>query len=94
LSNQLFGPKRGLDFADETGRAIDPRTDWDGWKRLLATAGVRDGRLHDARHTAATDLLLLGVHERTIMSVLGRPAWLVNHRDVEPLHARNYADPQ
>ncbi len=33
--------------------------------------GVRDGRLHDARHTAATDLLLLGVHERTIMSVLG-----------------------
>jgi integrase len=34
-------------------------------------AGVRDGRLHDARHTAATVLLLLGVHERTIMSVLG-----------------------
>jgi integrase len=32
---------------------------------------VRDGRLHDARHTAATVLLLLGVHERTIMSVLG-----------------------
>ena len=31
----------------------------------------RDGRLHDARHTAATVLLLLGVHERTIMSVLG-----------------------
>jgi integrase len=58
-------------FADETGRAVNPRTDWDGWKRLLASAGVRDGRLHDARHTAATDLLLLGVHERTIMSVLG-----------------------
>ena len=37
----------------------------------MTTAGVRDGRLHDARHTAATGLLLLGVHERTIMSVLG-----------------------
>lgn len=61
----------GWIFADETGRAINPRTDWDNWKRLLATAGVRDGRLHDARHTAATALLLLGVHERTIMSVLG-----------------------
>jgi integrase len=36
-----------------------------------AAADVRDGRLHDARHTAATELLLLGVHERTIMSVLG-----------------------
>lgn len=32
---------------------------------------MRDGRLHDARHTAATVLVLLGVHERTIMSVLG-----------------------
>ena len=63
--------EEGWIFADETGRAINPRTDWDGWKRLLSIAGVRDGRLHDARHTAATDLLLLGVHERTIMSVLG-----------------------
>lgn len=32
---------------------------------------MRDGRLHDARHTAATVLLLLGVHERAIMSILG-----------------------
>jgi integrase len=58
-------------FADELGRAINPRTDWDRWKRLLTVADVRDGRLHDARHTAATMLLLLGVHERAIMSVLG-----------------------
>lgn len=58
-------------FTTETGGPINPRTDWDGWKRLLRTAGVRDGRLHDARHTAATVLLLLGVHERTIMGVLG-----------------------
>ncbi|MBA8793905.1 integrase [Friedmanniella endophytica] len=35
------------------------------------SAGVRDGRLHDARHTAATVLLLLGVHERAMMSLLG-----------------------
>jgi integrase len=63
--------EEGWIFADETGRAVNPRTDWDGWKRLLATAGVRDGRLRDARHTAATVLLLLGVHERTAMSVLG-----------------------
>ena len=30
-----------------------------------------DGRLHDARHTAATVLLVLGVPERTVMSVMG-----------------------
>jgi hypothetical protein len=31
------------------------------WKKLLGDAGIRDGRLHDARHTAATVLLILGV---------------------------------
>ncbi len=30
------------------------------WKRLLVDAGLRDGRLHDARHTAATVLLMRG----------------------------------
>ena len=61
----------GWIFSNEIGRALNPRTDWDNWKKLLKAAGVRDGRLHDARHTAATVLLLIGVHERTIMSVLG-----------------------
>jgi integrase len=58
-------------FATEAGRSINPRTDWDEWKRLLRRAGLRDGRLHDARHTAATVLLLLGVNERSIMAVMG-----------------------
>ncbi len=38
---------------------------------LLTAAGVRDGRLHDARQTAATVLLLLGVPERTVMGLMG-----------------------
>jgi integrase len=58
-------------FATETGRPINPRTDWTRWKELLADAGVRDGRLHDARHTAATVLLLLGVSERAMMGIMG-----------------------
>lgn len=62
---------QGWIFATELGAPLNPRTDWDRWKQLLRSAGVRDGRLHEARHTAATVLLLLGVHERTIMSVLG-----------------------
>jgi len=41
------------------------------WKRLLVTANVPERRLHDARHTAATVLLLLGVTERTVVSVMG-----------------------
>lgn len=58
-------------FATETGRGTSPRTDYDDWKELLADAKVRDGRLHDARHTAATVLLILGVSERAVMGLMG-----------------------
>jgi integrase len=58
-------------FTDPTGHPINPRTDYGEWKKLLSEAGLRDGRLHDARHTAATVLLLLGVPERTAMGVMG-----------------------
>ena len=67
---QLWADEGWL-FADETGHAINPRTDWDRWKQLVEAAGVRDGRLHDARHTAATVLLLLGVTDRAIMGIMG-----------------------
>jgi integrase len=45
--------------------------DYREWKSLLVAAGIRNGRLHDARHTAATVLLLLGVPERAVMDVMG-----------------------
>ena len=61
----------GWVFATPTGDPLNPRTDWTDWKKLLTAAGVRDGRLHDARHTAATVLLLLGVPERAVMGVMG-----------------------
>jgi integrase len=64
---------RGEDwmFAQLDGKPLDPRSDHDEWKALLADAGVRDARLHDARHTAATVLLLLGVPERAVMDMMG-----------------------
>ncbi len=37
----------------------------------LPEPGVRDGRLHDARPTAATVLLVLGVPERAVMGIMG-----------------------
>ncbi|MBY8345214.1 site-specific integrase [Streptomyces spinosirectus] len=58
-------------FATPTGRGTSPRTDYDDWKELLDHAKVRDGRLHDARHTAATVLLILGVSERAVMGLMG-----------------------
>ncbi|KMS73576.1 integrase [Streptomyces viridochromogenes] len=58
-------------FATQIGRGTSPRTDYDDWKELLEDAKVRDGRLHDARHTAATVLLILGVSERAVMGLMG-----------------------
>ncbi|WP_249999989.1 site-specific integrase [Actinoplanes sp. M2I2] len=61
----------GWVFAGPTGNPLNPRTDYDEWKRLLATAGLRDARLHDARHTAATVLLILEIAERAVMGIMG-----------------------
>jgi integrase len=47
---------KGYVFASPTGGPLSPNTGHHVWKRLLRDVGVRDGRLHDARHTAATVL--------------------------------------
>jgi hypothetical protein len=61
----------GWAFAQPTGKPVDPRADYGEWKELLSAAGVREARLHDARHTAATFLLVLGVSDRAAMDVVG-----------------------
>jgi integrase len=60
-----------LVFAQVTGRPLDKRSDWEAWKALLKRAAVREVRLHDGRHTAATLLLSEGVHPRVVMELLG-----------------------
>jgi integrase len=63
--------EQGFVFAGPTGRPVDPRADNREWKDLLIEADVREGRLHDARHTAATILLVLGINQRAVMGVMG-----------------------
>lgn len=46
----------GYVFARPDGRPLDPRADWEAWKRLLERAGVPHSKLHAARHTAGTFL--------------------------------------
>ncbi|MCF6744973.1 site-specific integrase [Blastococcus sp. KM273128] len=60
-----------LVFAQPNGRPIERKSDWRAWKTVLRQAGVREVRLHDGRHTAATLLLSEGVHPRVVMEVLG-----------------------
>lgn len=52
-------------FTQPTGKPIDARRDWVGWKTILREA--RRARCSTARRTAARVLLLLGVHERVVM---------------------------
>lgn len=70
-AGQLWNDE-GWVFATPTGRPLNPSSDYHEWKRLLKAAQVRDARLHDARHTAATVLLVLGVAERAVMGLMGR----------------------
>ena len=62
---------RGFVFCQPNCRPIGRRRDWQDWKTLLKAAGVRNARLHDARHTAATLLLQQGVPARVVMDILG-----------------------
>jgi integrase len=61
----------GWVFTKPDGRPLNPNTDYHEWKALIAEAGLRDARLHDARHTAATALLVLGVPTPTAMAIMG-----------------------
>ncbi|MDP9815179.1 tyrosine-type recombinase/integrase [Spirilliplanes yamanashiensis] len=61
----------GWVFAQPTGKPLDPRADYEEWRELLKAAKVRPARLHDARHTAATMLLVLKVPTRAVMDVMG-----------------------
>lgn len=69
-----------LVFSRADGRPIEPRDDWEAWKKLLRTIGIRDSRLHDARHTAATLLLEQGVDIRVVQEILGHSTLAVTKR--------------
>jgi integrase len=60
-----------LVFATLKGLPIDRTEDWREWHQVLREAGVRPGRLHDARHTAGTLLIEQGVHLRVVQEILG-----------------------
>lgn len=84
----------GYVFAQADGKPIGARTDWEAWQRLLRAAGVRDARLHDGRHTAATLLLQQGVAPRVAMQLLGHSqiAMTMHYTHVVPELARDAAD--
>jgi integrase len=82
-------------FAQPNGRPLDPRSDHRAWRALLTTAGVRPTKLHDARHTAATVMLTMGVPAPAVMQILGHSQislTLGTYRHVMPELAQDAAD--
>jgi integrase len=58
-------------FTNHLGGPVHPTVDYEAWKALLRQAGVHPARLHDARHTTATMLLVLKVPLPAVMQIMG-----------------------
>jgi len=71
MLGDLWDNPLGLVFPATGGAPMRPETDRRHWHALLRDAGVPGRRVHDARHTAATLLLVQAVSPSVAMSVLG-----------------------
>ncbi len=60
-----------LVFTQAFGRPLAPETVTDALQRALQHAGLPRVRVHDLRHTAATLLLVKGVHPKVVQEMLG-----------------------
>lgn len=76
----------GLVFTTLTGRPVAPHDHSLHWTDFLERSGVRPARLHDARHTAATLLLVQGVDQRVVMDMFGwtSPTMTARYQHVVP----------
>lgn len=72
LEQAKFDPNpHGLVFARPDGMPLAPTADNAAWHANLDALGFPSTPLHDARHTAATLLLELGVDANVIQAILG-----------------------
>lgn len=60
-----------LVFPGPNGRPIGWRSDARAWHKLLESAGVRQIRLHDARHSSASVNVILGTPQRVMAESYG-----------------------
>ena len=95
---------RGLDLMREWGkiRRLDTDLVFPGrnpkhpvlfeksWKRALKESNIEDFRFHDLRHSAASYLIMAGVHMRTVAEILGHKTFAMVQRysHLSPEHLR------
>jgi len=84
-----------LVFTTRLGRAIEPRADYQEWQDMLLAIGAEPIRLHGARHTAATLMLLQGIDPKVVAAILGHASTQITrdlYQHVVPEIARDAAD--
>jgi len=95
---------RGLDLIREWGkiRRLDTDLVFPGknpkhpvlfeksWKKSLKESEIEDFRFHDLRHSAASYLIMAGVHMRTVAEILGHKtlAMVQRYSHLSPEHLR------
>ena len=95
---------RGLDLIREWGkiRRLDTDLVFPGknpkhpvlfeksWKKALKESDIEDFRFHDLRHSAASYLIMAGVHMRTVAEILGHKtlAMVQRYSHLSPEHLR------
>ena len=62
---------QGLVFPDTVGGPMEPGHPGSVLRRVLREAGLPPIRVHDLRHTAATIMLVEGVHPKVVQDMLG-----------------------
>jgi integrase len=68
---ELRLPPSGFVFRNTLGGPMDPGFVGYALKRVIREAGLPHVRVHDLRHTAATSLLIAGVHPKIVQDFLG-----------------------
>lgn len=58
-------------FTDDVGSHLSPNTLYHNYKRLVASIGMPDARLHDLRHSYAVAALRAGDDIKTVQGNLG-----------------------
>jgi site-specific recombinase XerD len=67
----LWNSAHDLVFARQDGRSMQGSSLNRIFQRALSEAGLPKIRIHDLRHTAATQLLVRGVHPKVVQEMLG-----------------------
>nr|WP_281860373.1 site-specific integrase [Salana multivorans] len=80
LWQQQGQPTTGFVFATDGGAPIQPEADYKTWRQIIERAGIAGMRRHDARHTAATLLLGLGIDQEVVRQLLGHSTVAVTAR--------------